>query len=149
MARLFTPILVLVCAAALLVSWSAIRAEDEKKPVLVVNMTAGSDDMHSVWMGLRLAEHALDGGRAAIVFMNVKAPPLASKKCPDDCRFGEMPPVKEQIATLVKKGGSVIVCPECAKANGVAEADLLPGVELATKEKLFGRIDGDTVVFSY
>ena len=50
---------------------------------------------------------------------------------------------------LVEGGARVFVCPACAEAAGVTEEDLLPGVELASREAVFDPLDGRAVVFSY
>jgi hypothetical protein len=56
---------------------------------------------------------------------------------------------REILGRIMEGGGRVIVCPECAALMGVSEEDLLPGVELADREKLFGPLNSRSVVFSY
>jgi predicted peroxiredoxin len=81
--------------------------------------------------------------------MNVHAAQLATTKSPEGLRFKEMPTVREQIAGLVGKGGRVVVCPGCMKVGGITKEDLLPGVEVSSKEALFGPLDRNAAVFSY
>ena len=112
------------------------------------NLTSGQSDLHSAWMGLRLAQHGLADGRTVVVFLNVSSPPLASKRLPASLMF-QGHSFREIFAALVEGGASVIVCPECAALSGVAETDLLPGVQWADREKLFGPLNANSVVFSY
>jgi len=139
---------VLVVAAAV-VAIAAAPVEKESKSAIVINMTAGKEDLHSFWMGLQLAGHALADGRKATVYLNVNAPWLGSTKAPEDLRHGDLPTPREQIADLLEKGAKIIVCPGCLKLAGLAKEDLLPGLELGTKEALFGPLDGKGAVFSY
>ena len=41
------------------------------------------------------------------------------------------PPLKELIDNLMSNGGSVLVCPPCAKVRGYSEEDLIAGVTVA------------------
>jgi predicted peroxiredoxin len=146
----FAAVLTVVLAVAVTVAAFAAGPAPEKARVpIVINMTAGKEDLHSFWMGLQLASHALADGRQATVYMNVNAPFLASKKAPEDLRFGELPTPREQIAELLKKGAKIIVCPGCLKVAGLTKEDLLPGLVLGTKEALFGPLDQGGAVFSY
>jgi predicted peroxiredoxin len=121
----------------------------DTKPLAVINMTAGAEDAHRAWMGLRLAEHFLAHGHDVIVFLNVGGPPLASKGLAETTRFEDKPAFREQIALLTKGGAKILVCQECAEKTGVSSADLLPGVAFADRDSLFGGLNERTVVFSY
>jgi predicted peroxiredoxin len=139
----------LAVGAACVVIFGAAGETPAKKPSFVLNLTAGPEDLHSAWMGLRLAEHAVNDGRAAIVFLNVGAARFAAKDTAARAKFESHPSVAEQLTALMEKGTRVIVCPECAAHAGVAEDAFLPGIEMASREKLFGELDASTVVFSY
>ena len=41
------------------------------------------------------------------------------------------PPLKDMVGNFMSGGGSVLVCPPCAKVRGYSEDDLLPGITLA------------------
>ena len=127
------------------------RAEEHagSKGTLVINLTSGKEDPHAVTMALELAGHALDDNRAVIVFLNVRAPELAGKHLPTTCGLPGKPLIPEMIGTLLKRGAVFLCCPSCMKVLGVQEADLVPGVKLATKESLFGGLGEGAVVFSY
>ncbi len=143
---------VLILIVAVAAGFAVVTAAPDKakaKSPLVINMTAGKEDLHSFWMGLQLASHALSDGREATVYMNVNAPFLASKKAPEDLKCGDLPTPRAQIATLIEKGAKIIVCPGCMKVAGLKKDDLLPGLELGSKEALFGPLDEGGAVFSY
>jgi predicted peroxiredoxin len=115
----------------------------------VLNLTTGKEDLHKAWMGLALAEHALDDGRQVTVFLNVHAPALASKKEGAALKFGDKLPMDKMLEKLLGRGATVLVCPACMEAMGVAESDLIQGAQLADREKLFSRLGPNTAVFSY
>lgn len=119
------------------------------KPVLVLNVVSGREDVHAVTMALQLANHALDDGREAVLFLNVRAPDLARRDLPDSLALRGNPGIRTMIADLVKRGAHVLVCPSCAKVMGVTKEDLVDGVNFATRESLFGRLGSSTVVFTY
>jgi predicted peroxiredoxin len=149
MLRTSTLLVLLVALALLATGCGPVSAAREGKPVAVVNLTAGPQQTHRVWMALRLAEHLVESGRAVIVFLNVDAAPLASRKLGEDVGLAGKPPLREMVAMLSKKGVTILVCPECAELTGVAEADLVPGAKMATRESLLGPLDDSAVVFSY
>ena len=149
MPRLVAVLTVFLAVAVTVAAFAAGPVPEKAKAPIVINMTAGKEDLHSFWMGLQLASHALGDGRKATVYMNVNAPFLASKKAPEDLRCGELPTPREQIAELLKNGAKIVVCPGCLKVAGLTKDDLLPGLELGTKEALFGPLDRGGAVFSY
>lgn len=120
-----------------------------EKPTIVLNLVSGEDDLHAVAMAFHLAEHSLADGRTTVLFFNVRAPYIASKKLSATAAFGQKPPLCQQLAELVKKGAKAYVCPFCAEAAGLGEKDLAEGVELATREKLFANLHGNSTVFTY
>ncbi len=125
------------------------QAAADDKPVLLINLTSGKEDLHAVTMGLQLAGHGLAAERDVVLFMNVRASELARKDLTPSLIFSDNPPVKQMLADLMAKGVHVYVCPACAKAIGVTEADIVPGAKMATRELLFGKLGPDAVVFTY
>ena len=151
MPRVTTGLLLLAALASSIGACASARPETPKPedpPVLVVNLTSGRDNLHAAWMGLSLAQHGLADGREVIVFMNVSAPPLASAKQTAGVAF-QGNRFSETIAEIIGRGGKVIVCPACAELMGVKQEDLLPGVGMADRDSLFGRLNTRSVVFSY
>ena len=125
-------LLAVLAGVAIFGALTAIRAEDKVEKLLVINMTAGKEDLHSVWMGLQLAEHALDAGREATVFLNVKGAALASKKL-EDLRFGEKPTVKEQMSRVAQAAPDIVSEPPASEARPDPASQKLtigPGIHL-------------------
>ncbi len=145
---LMTSVIVLIGVMA-----GALRsAEGEKrndKPTIVLNVTSGREDLHAVTMAFQLAGHALDDGRVAVLFLNVRAPDLARRDLPESLVFHGNPPVRRMLEELIKQGAIVLVCPSCAKVMGVTKDDLIEGAQFATKESLFGTLGLNTAVFTY
>ena len=129
----------------------ATRAQEHARTngTLVINLTSGNEDLHAVNMALELALHGLADQRAVIVFMNVRAPELARKDLPPTLGLANKPPIAEKLKKIMTEGGVVLCCPSCMEVLGVSEAELAPGVKLASREALFGKLGSNTVVFSY
>lgn len=119
------------------------------KGALVLNITSGREDLHALTMAFQLANHALDDGSKAVLLLIVRAPEFARKDLSSALSFGGNPPLCEMLAELIKRGATVLVCPSCAAATGVAKADLVGGAGFATRESLFGELGADAIVFSY
>lgn len=127
----------------------ALATQGSEKPTMVLNITSGKEDLHAVTMALQLAGHALNDGREVVLFFNVRAPEFARADLPDTFHFGENPPIKKMIADLIAGGAQPLVCPHCAAAMGVKETDFAPGMKMASRESLFGKLGPDAVVFTY
>ena len=137
-------------AGSLLFVLEAARAQSRTdKSAIVLNVTSGREDVHAVTMALQLANHALDDGRPAVLFLNVRAPDLARRDLPDSLVLHGNPPVRQMVADLIKRGAGVLVCPSCAKVMGVTPEDLIEGAAFATRESLFGALSPSAVVFTY
>ncbi|MAE62316.1 MAG: hypothetical protein CMJ49_13290 [Planctomycetaceae bacterium] len=118
-------------------------------PAMILNVTSGpGTDGHAVTMAMQLAGHALDDGRNVTLFFNVKSPPLVTRNGPA-MQFGGNPPVRDMVRGLMDRGADVLVCPHCLKAASLGAGDLIPGAQVADREKLFGRIGRNSVVFTY
>jgi predicted peroxiredoxin len=115
----------------------------------LINLTSGWEDLHAVTMGLELAGHGLNDDREVIVFLNVRGPELAGKNLPTACGLAGKPRIPDMMSQLMKRGATVLCCPSCMNILGVQETDLAPGVKVATKENLFGKLGVGAVVFSY
>ncbi|MBN1912121.1 MAG: DsrE family protein [Pirellulales bacterium] len=124
------------------------KAEQKNPPIFFANITSGTNDVHPVTMALQLAGHALDDGRKVVLFFNVRGVDVPTTKLPDDLAFHDKP-VKKLLTDLIDRGAEVHVCPHCMKALGIDAKDLLPGVQVTNREKLFANLGPNTNVFSY
>jgi len=59
------------------------------------------------------------------------------------------PPMGEMIQNVVEAGGSIMVCPPCAKVRGYEKSDFIDGVELAGSAAMLGVVGegGSTLTF--
>lgn len=121
----------------------------ESKSTLVLNVISGKEDLHAVTMAYQLAGHGLDAGRHVVLFLNVRAPELATKGLPAKLSFAKNPPLRQMLADLMTRGAQVLVCPACLEATGFTAADLVEGAQPATRDTLFGNLGSDAVVFTY
>lgn len=115
---------------------------------VVFNITSGPDHPHPVTMALQLAGHALDDDRRVVLFFNVKGVAIPTKQLSPALAYHDKP-IKGLLAKLMERGAIVLVCPHCMKAESIAADQLVEGAQVADREKLFGRIGGNTVVFTY
>jgi predicted peroxiredoxin len=148
-------LLVLAAAIAVLPGCVAIHhtstseaAADFGKPILLLNVTSGTEDAHSVTMALQLAGHALDDGRHLVLFFNVRGVEIPTRELSDSLAFKDRP-IKELLSDLIDRGAEVHVCPHCMAALGVEADDLVKGAVVTDREKLFSRVGPNTSVFTY
>lgn len=116
---------------------------------VLLNLTTGQDDLHSVSMGLNLAKTAAERGLPVVVFLNVAAPVFASTALPPDTRYEDFPPVQELLAAITAGGGKILVCGHCAEVSGVDLSTLLPGIQVSEHGTLLDELNPGMVGFSY
>ncbi len=119
------------------------------KRAMIINLTAGTADIQTLSMGLGLAAHGVADGREVTVFLNVAAPVIAGEAFPATLGFVDGTPIKATLEQLIADGATVLVCPHCLENAGLTEAELIEGVQLASRESLFGAMDAGAAVFSY
>ena len=118
------------------------------RPVVLFNITSGPDDAHPVTMALQLAGHALDDGREVVLFFNVKGVSIPTKDLPADLAYHDKP-IAGLLDGLIDRGATALACPHCMKAEGITAEDLVEGVQVASREKVFGPLGARSVVFTY
>ena len=103
-----------------------IMAEDKKK--LVVLITRGFDDERSS-VAWSVANGGIASGLDVTVFLTSSAVDWVRKGAAEGAHLNPFDPtMKEMIDKLMTSGGTVLVCPPCAKVRGLTEDDLLDGV---------------------
>jgi sulfur relay (sulfurtransferase) complex TusBCD TusD component (DsrE family) len=131
------------------VAETAQPAGEKEAQIVLFNITSSAtDDPHSVTMALQLAGHALDDGRKVALFFNVRGVTVPTLSLPEDLAF-RAKPIKALLAGLIEGGAQVHVCPHCMNALGVEASDLVAGALVTNRERLFGLLGPNTVVFSY
>lgn len=99
----------------------------EKKKLVVV-ITCGLEDerMSVAWS---IANGGIKSGLDVTVFLASSAVDCARKGAADLVHLNPLDPtVGEMIQNLRSQGGSILVCPPCAKVRSYTEKDLLDGV---------------------
>ena len=128
----------------LLALFTAASAHAQEKRV-VVHIGQYSNDLHSMAMGLGLANNLQEASADVTIFLDREAVRIADRGQPylvyGDTDVGAL------MESFVEGGGEVVVCPHCAELGGVERSELRPGMQLGTMEsiaRLF--LDADLVI---
>jgi predicted peroxiredoxin len=119
------------------------------KPVLLINLTSGRDDLHAVTMALMAAASAQQAGWPTIVYLNVDAPPLAARDLPNEVALGGEQSVRNLLANAMRSGAKVFVCPHCMQVAGISAENLVPGAKPERIESVLERAGKNIVSLSY
>ncbi len=119
LARLLLPL-------ALILGVAAPTLAGDSDP-LFINLT--TDDGHRANMALNFGANQMKLGHPLTIFLNDKAVLTASKA--NASTFGEQ---QQAMTDLLAKGAVLIACPFCMKHYGVAEADLIEGIQVGKPE---------------
>ncbi len=103
---------------------------------LFVNMT--TDDAHRANMAITFGKAQMERGHPLTVFLNDKGVFVGAKA--NATKYGEP---QKKLGEILSNGGVVIACPMCMKHYGVAEADLLPGIQVGKPELTGGALFKD------
>ncbi len=120
----------------------------EEQAPLFYNIT--SDDAWTAGMALAQAGVAAQRGHAVTVFLNVRAVHLADR----DAVQGTFAPsgrtAAEQLAALMERGHTVLVCGTCMRVAGMTAEDLIEGAQISSPDLVFGAFAAPgAVVISY
>jgi predicted peroxiredoxin len=130
---------VLMLATAALVLPRASQAQD--KTLTVVHLGQGTNDLHSVTMGLSIATAlAKRPGSTVTLFLDREGVRVADRRTPGDLRWGTSPTLDQLFAGFVAAGGDVLVCPHCAQAVGLGKDDLRKGAKIGTEDEVASRM---------
>lgn len=98
---------------------------------LCVLVAYAKENVDKATIGLTLANAGLEGGDQASVIFTSEGVRLAVKGYADGLDNGQpFQPVKTLLTEIARKGGRLHVCTPCMKKRGIAEADILAGIEL-------------------
>lgn len=132
----------------LLVSCQTTPTQTEKpKDGVFIHISSGPDDSHSVLMPLKMAELMI-ADKDVLIYFDIKGVYAVLNDSVDICHDG-FTSSKEQLKILIEKGVTVMVCPTCLKVAGKTPADLMPGVQIANKEKFFSFTEGRILTLDY
>lgn len=100
-------------------------AENRK---LVIVVTSGLDDERSS-VAWSVANGGINSGLDVSMFLTSSGVDWVRKGAADTAHLNPFdPPMKEMIQKVIDSGGTIMVCPPCAKVRGYTEEDLLDGV---------------------
>ena len=103
---------------------------DEKKK-LVILITRGLDDERSS-VAWSIANAGIASDLEVTVFLAASGVDWVRKGAADVAHLNPLDPtMKDLIGNLMSGGGSILVCPPCAKVRGYAEDDLIEGITIA------------------
>lgn len=109
---------------------------DTKK--LVVIVTRGCDDERAS-VAWSVANGGIASGYQVTMFLVSAGADWARKGAADYARLNPLdPPVKDMMQTIMDNGGSIMVCPPCAKVRGYEPENLIEGAELAGSTAMLG-----------
>jgi uncharacterized protein len=97
----------------------------------LINCTNGADNIERATVSFIMALSAATNNAETAVFATSDAAKLCVKGGADDLLAPGYEPLAGLVEEFVDNGGVIWLCPVCAKAKGITEEDLIPGVELA------------------
>ncbi|KPJ94634.1 MAG: hypothetical protein AMJ55_06060 [Gammaproteobacteria bacterium SG8_15] len=119
------------------------------KKKLVVVVTNGFDNERA-----SVAWSVANGGIASdyevTMFLVASGVDWVRKGAMDVARMNPLdPPVKDMIQNVMDSGGTIMVCPPCAKVRGYAQHDLMDGVVLAGSTAMLGVVSEGAATLTF
>jgi predicted peroxiredoxin len=98
---------------------------------LVIVISRGLDDERSS-VAWSIANAGIASDMEVTVFLVASGADWVRKGAAEIAHLNPAdPPMKQLIGNLMSNGGSVLVCPPCAKVRGYAQDDMVDGVTVA------------------
>jgi predicted peroxiredoxin len=114
-----------------------------------VNLTCAKDNPDRATVAFVIANAAAGSGKETLVFLSIEGVLLAQKGYADDIREEGFAPLKELMESLVKAGGSMLVCSPCFKKRKLDENNLVAGATIGGGAKLVEFLSDGTPCVSY
>ena len=105
---------------------------------LVIVASRGHDDERATvcWT---IANGGLNAGLQVTMFLVSSGADWARKGAADHARPNPLdPPIKDMMQNIIDSGGTIMVCPPCAKVRGYDKEDLIDGAVLAGSTAMLG-----------
>ena len=112
-----------------------------------IHVCHGTDDAHHVVMALQMAQ-IMQEQRDVLVYFDTRGIDACLKNVPD-IRYLEFPTAQTQIRQLLDKKVTLMACPTCLKAARKSPDDLIPGIQIADKDKFFTFTKGRILTLDY
>ena len=108
----------------------------------VFSITHFDSDPERVAVPLVLANNALAMGSEVLVWLTLDAVKLASNTSPTGLKSKSFPSIDELLQTFAESGGTIGVCPPCARTHEVAEQDLVDNASFMGAAALLEKTQG-------
>jgi predicted peroxiredoxin len=109
---------------------------DAKKLVVVVTNGFNDERASVAWS---VANGGVASGFEVTMFLVSSGVDWVRRKAADVARMNPLdPPLKDMIRTVMDSGGTIMVCPPCAKVRGYDQEDFIDGVQLAGSVAMLG-----------
>jgi predicted peroxiredoxin len=119
------------------------------KQKLVVVVTRGLDDERAS-VAWSVANGGVASGFEVIMFLVSAGADWVRKGAMDAPRLNPLdPPIKEMIENVQNSGGTIMVCPPCAKVRGYEESDMIDGVVVAGSVAMLEHVKEGAATLSF
>ncbi len=108
----------------------------------VISVTNFDGDPDRVAVPLVLANSALAMGEEVLLWVTLEAVKLAKKGEADKLQPKSFPSITSLLESFREAGGTIGVCPPCAKTHGVTDGDLIPNASFMGGAALIERSNG-------
>lgn len=120
----------------------------EKKKLVVV-VTNGFDNERSS-VAWSVANGGLASDYEVTMFLVASGVDWVRKNAANVARLNPLdPPVGEMIQNIVNSGGTIMVCPPCAKVRGYEQDDFIDGVTLAGSTSMLGVVSEGAATLTF
>jgi predicted peroxiredoxin len=117
---------------------------------VVVNLATGLEDPERVTVAFLVGGAAAEQGKQVAMFLTKEAVRLAVPGVAEAVACDGCPPLSKLFQQYADNAGELLVCPICAKARKLDEANLVPNARLAGATPLWEWVgDEPATVFSY
>jgi predicted peroxiredoxin len=114
---------------------------------IFIHITESYNDPHRVLMPMKMATLMADD-KDVIVYLDIHAVELLVKDAAD-LTFDGFDSFQTYLQRLSEMNVGVYACPTCLKIAGHTPEDLMPGVQIANKEKFFNFTKGRILTLDY
>jgi len=126
---------------------SGVAATEIPRDGIFIHIMESYNDPHRVLMPLKMATLMADD-KDVIVYMDIHAVELLVKGS-KDLNFADFESAHTYIRQLIDKGVGIYACPTCLKIAGFSAEDLMPGIQVAQKDKFFNFTKGRILTLDY
>ena len=126
------------------------KPKDPDAKQVVVHLSHSTDDLHAASMALKLARVLRSKGASVHLFVDLEGARVADKRVPGSLGWGPGNATLGQLYdALVEAGGKVLVCPHCAQAAGLDEANLRAGARIGTVDDIGQVLMNADIIMDY